>query len=551
MTHPAGISRMDRAPDHTGAAHAPAPDTVPAVLATTAAAGPDRPFLLHGERTMTYGRVERQARDLAASLRRLGIERGERLAILLPGCPEFIVAVFAAARLGVVVVPLNPRLPPLELRYRLRHSKAAAAVTPEVFEGIDYLQFAEEVLEELPELGHVITVGEEDLWYDDQIHPFEDLVSAGRGKRYPRPTLEPDDLFALLYTAGTTGKPKGVELTHGNLVVPARRTVEALEVESADRVIGVTDIFHAFSLGPAILGAASAGASIVLQERFDGEEALDLIERHRATVHYGVPTHFLTELSAQRRRPRDLATLRTGIVTGGLMGDLPLRHVREELCPNLNVAYSLTEAGSTLSMTRTADPPEKRRFTVGRPLAGVTVRVCDGDGSRLPVESLGEIRVRGPGVMRGYHRQPDSTRRHFDADGFLRTGDMGIVDEDGYLHLVGRQGDVIVVAGFDVYPREVENRIATHPAVRDAVVVGLPDDLLGEAVCACVHMVEGAMVSGEELREWCRPSLATYKIPDRIHFFDEFPELPETAAGTVGRGELARLLRAEILRPHG
>ena len=537
---------MDPAADRTRSPEGPS--TASAVLATAAATDPGRPFLLYGDRVMTYGQVEGQARDLAASLHHLGIERGERLAIVLPGCPEFVVAAFAAARLGIVAVPLNPRLPPLELRYRLRHSEAAVAVTPETFEGVDYLQFAEEVLEELPELGYVITVGEEDLWYDDQIYPFEDLVSAGRGKKCPAPDLDADDLFALLYTAGTTGKPKGVELTHGNLVRTARHTVTELGVTSTDRVIGASDIFHAFSLGPGILGTASAGASIVLQEAFDAAETLELIEQHGATVHYGVPTHFLTGLHAQRRGPRDLSSLRTGIVTGGPIGDRSLGQVREELCPNLHVAYSLTEAGSTLSMTRAEDPPEKLRFTVGRPLADVSVRVCDGDGSVLPVESLGEIRVRGPGVMRGYYRQPDNTRRHFDADRFLHTGDMGIVDEEGYLHLVGRQGDVIIKAGFDVYPREVENRIATHPAVRDVVVVGLPDELLGEAVCACVHMIEGAMVSEEELKAWCRPLLATYKVPDRVDIFDEFPV---AVTGKVGRGELARLLRAEILRRHG
>lgn len=539
---------MGRAAHRNPSPGGPSPTTAAAVLAAAAAADPTRPFLLSGDGVQTYGQVESKARDLAASLHHLGIERGERLAILLPGCPEFIVAAMAAARLGIVAVPLNPRLPPPELRYRLRHSRAVVAVTPEMFDGIDYLQFAEEVLEGLPELGYVITVGEEDLWYDDQIYPFEDLVSAGRGKRCPRPDLGADDLFALLYTAGTTGKPKGVELTHGNLVEPARQTVAELGLTSADRVIGVSDIFHAFALGPGLLGTASTRASIVLQESFDGDEALNLIERHGVTVHYGVPTHFLTELRAQRGEPRDLTSLRTGIVAGGPIRDAALRHVREELCPRLRVAYSLTEAGSVLSMTRAGDPPEKRRFTVGRPLADVAVRVCDGDGTVLPVESLGEIRVRGPGVMRGYHRQPANTRRHFDPDGFLRTGDMGIVDEDGYLHLVGRQGDVIIKAGLDVYPREVENRIATHPAVLDVVVVGLPDELLGETVCACVHTIEGAMVSAGELRAWCHPSLAAYKVPDRIHFFDEFPA---TVAGKVGRGELARLLRADIVRRHG
>ncbi len=546
MISPADTLRM-AASDRTRSAQASPPATAAAVLAESAAADPRRPFLFFDDGTMTYGQVERHARSLAASLHRLGIERGERLAILLPGCPEFVVAAMAAAKLGIVAVPMNPRLPSPELRYRLRHSQAAAAVTPELFGGIDYLQFAEEALEDLPELGYVITVGEEDLWCDDQIYQFEDLVSAGRGKECPRPDLAADDLCALLYTAGTTGKPKGVELTHGNLVRTARATVAALGVVADDCVVGASDVFHAFSLGPGLLGTAVAGASLVLQERFQAEETLELIAEHGATVHYGVPTHFLTELRAQRRDPRDLSSLRTGIVTGGSIGDPALRHVREELCPNLQVAYSLTEAGATLSMTRPEDPAEKQRFTVGRPLADVSVRVCDGDGSPLPVESLGEIRVRSPGVMRGYHRQPDNTRRHFDADGFLRTGDMGIVDEDGYLHLVGRQGDVIIKAGFDVYPREVENGIATHPAVRDVIVIGVPDELLGEAVYACVHVIEGAMVSEEELRAWCGPSLAAYKVPDRIHFFGEFPE---TGTGEAGREDLARLLRAELRRRH-
>ena len=537
---------MDRASNRAGSPEGPSPSAAAAVLAR-AAAHPGRPFLLFEDGMLTYGQVESRARALAASLHNLGIERGERLAIVLPGRPEFVIAAFAAARLGIVVVPLNPRLPEPELRYRLRHSEAAVAVTPQAFDDVDYLQFAEEALEELPELGYVVTVGDEDLWYDDQIYPFEDLISEGRGKKCPKPELAGGDLFAILYTAGTTGKPKGVELTHENLVRTASRTVQELGVASSDRVIGASDIFHAFSLGPAILGTASAGASIVLQETFDGAEALDLIEQHRATVHYGVPTHFLTELYAQRLNPRDLGSLRTGIVTGGPIGDLALRHVRDELCPNLQVAYSLTEAGSTLSMTRPDDPPEKQRFTVGRPLADVSVRVHDGDGPELPVESLGEIRVRGPGVMRGYYRQPGNTEKHFDADRYFHTGDMGIVDDDGYVHLVGRQGDVITKAGFDVYPREVENRIATHPAVRDVVVVGIPDELLGEAICACVHVIEGAIISDEELQAWCRPSLATYKVPDRVHFFDEFPV---TGTEKTERGELARLLRAEILRRH-
>jgi fatty-acyl-CoA synthase len=205
-------------------------------------------------------------------------------------------------------------------------------------------------------------------------------------------------------------------------------------------------------------------------------------------------------------------------------------------------AYSLTETASILAMAHPGDPEEKRRFTAGRPLEGTEIRVLEKDGTLLPEESLGEIAVRGPGVMRGYYRQPNETRSSVTADGFFLTGDLGIVDEEGFVHLVGRRREVIIRSGNNVYPREVEDRLHAHPAVRDVAVVGIRDELLGEAICAAVVPVEGAIVTAREIRDWCRETLAEYKVPDLVRFLDE---LPMTGTGKVRRVELARLMEAE------
>jgi fatty-acyl-CoA synthase len=285
-----------------------------------------------------------------------------------------------------------------------------------------------------------------------------------------------------------------------------------------------------------------AGASLVLQEQFEPGTALDLIEKHGVTVHYGVPTVYITEMREAEGGARNLTSLRTGIVAGAPIGDDLVRRIQKELVPDLCVAYSLTETSSTVAMTRPDDPAEKQVFTVGRPLPGTEVRILDLDGTILPEESLGEIAVRGAGVMKGYYRQPGETAQFFDEDGYFLTGDLGMVDEDGYLHIVGRRKELIIRGGFNVYPREVEDRIHAHPAVLDCAVVGLPHDVLGEQVCACLLPVEGAIITGEEVKEWCRGALADYKVPDLVRFFDSFPL---TGSGKVRRVELARMVSAE------
>lgn len=512
--------------------------SISSLLARQAEARPSAPFLLSGDAPLSYAEVERQAGALAASLANLGVGAGDRVALVLPAWPEFAIATFAAAKLHAPIVPLDPRLSTADLRYRLRHCGAKCAISAEDADGTDYLQVFEDLLVALPELEHVVTVGKEDLWHDDRIFQWEDLVSAGEGRDFSPPPDPPSALFAILYTSGVSAKPKGVELSHANVLHAAGETVAAAGVGPSDVVAGVTALFHVFGLGPGLVGTMMQGASLALQDGFDAAETLRLVERHRATVHYGVPTLFAMELDEAERRGGFPDSVRVCVASGAPVRQGLAQRVEQGFGAPLLVAYSLTEAASTLAVTRPEDPPDKRASTLGRPVADTRVRVAGDDGETLPVESVGEIWVRGPGMMRGYHRQPNETAQVLDAAGHVRTGDIGMIDAGGYIHLVGRRDDVIIRGGYNVHPSEVEDRLVGHPAVDRAAVVGVPDDVLGDAICACVVLVEGGVVTPQELREWGAATLAAYKLPDSVTFM---ADLPLTTTGKVSRVELARL----------
>jgi fatty-acyl-CoA synthase len=503
---------------------------------------PQRPFVAFEDRRLTYAQVDAQADALAAALHELGIEAGDRIALTLPNWPEFVVSAFAAARLGAVIVPLNPRFTPPELQYMLRHSESVAVVTAENWEGTDYLARFEQFLGVLPDLQYVVSVGEEDLWYDDRIHQFEDLVSSGEGRPYPRFQGSADELFAIVYTSGTMGKPKGVALTHDNLMANAALSADAVGLRADDVVFGVNTLFNVFGIGTGVLGTMAAGASLVLHEGYDPTTALDVLEREGVTVFHGVPTNFVLAINALRDGGGAAKSLRTGVVAGAPVPEDLVQRIQRELVPGIRVGYGMTETGNLVAVNTPDDPPGKQVATVGRPLPEVEVRVIDVDGSVLPVESVGEVAVRGPGVMRGYYRQPGETAQVFTPDGFFLTGDLGMVDEEGFLHIIGRRKEMIIRGGFNVYPREVEDRLHAHPAVLDVAVVGLPDEILGEVACACIVPVEGAIVTGEEIRDFCREVLADYKVPDLVRFLDGFPL---TGSGKVRRVELSRMISAE------
>ena len=516
--------------------------SVAGIISTIAGEQPRHPCLVLGERRYTYGQVDAQSTALANALYDLGIEKGDRIALNLPNWPEFVVSMLAAAKLGAVIVPMNPKYTSPELQYMLRHSEAVACVTAESWNRVDYLARFESFLGALPELQYIVSVGEDDLWYDDRIHQFEDLVSSGERRERPEFPVDPDkDIFAIVYTSGTMGKPKGVALTHTNLLTSALATAEALELQQSDVVFGVNTLFNVFGLAPGVLGTMAAGATLLLQEDMTPAEVLDVVEQEKVTVYHGVPTSFILELNEPRRGGDDWL-VRTGIIAGAPVAEELVARIKEEMVPGILIAYGMTETGSTVTITRSDDPLSKQLSTVGLPLEGTEVKVLDLDGSDLPHESIGEIAVRGPGVMQGYYRQPGETAQVFTEDGYFLTGDIGMIDEDGYLLVVGRRKEIIIRGGYNVYPREVEDRLHAHPAVLDVAIVGLPHEILGEVACACIVLVEGAIVTGDEIKDFCREALADYKVPDLVRFLDGFPM---TGSGKVRRVELARMISAE------
>jgi fatty-acyl-CoA synthase len=510
--------------------------TLASVFAQRVAEHARRTLVVAGGRTLTYGQVDARASAMAAALSELGIGIGDRVAINLPNCSEWLVALLASAKLGAVVVPVNPRLNHHERKYQLRHAEVSVVFTAEQYGGVDYLQLFEEALPDLPDLQYLVTVGHEDLWYDDRIFQFEDLLSKGEGRAVPAlDTIHDGSDLALLYTSGTMGKPKGVRLAHRAIIETALRTGEAIEVEPADRVLVSVPLFTVFGFGIA-LGTLAAGATLVLQEEFDAAGALQLIERERVTVLHGVPTMYHLLMRESTFAPGRLASLRTGVIAGAPVSDDLIRRVRR-WC-DVHVAYGSTETGPTVTVTRFDDPEEKRLTTVGRALPGVEIKAVDVlTGQLHGPEAVGEIAVRGPNVMLGYARMPSETARSFSPEGFFLTGDLGIIDEDGYLRIVGRRKETIVRGGFQIYPREVEDQLRTHPAVDEVCVIGIPHDVLGELVCACIVPVEGAVITGPEVKHFARITMADHKIPDLVRFFDVFPM---TGSGKVKRRELER-----------
>jgi fatty-acyl-CoA synthase len=510
--------------------------TLDRVLAARTGEHPERTVLVADGRALTYAQVNAKAAALAAALAELGIGASDRIAIVMPNWPEWVISLLAASKLGATVVPVNPRLSYHELKYQLRHAEVSAVVALERHHGVDYLQMFEDMIAELPDLLYLITVGGEELWYDDRIFQFEDLVSSGAGRDIPAVVVDDAHDLALMYTSGTMGKPKGVRLSHRAIVETAQHTGELLEMEPADRVLAAVPFFTLFGLG-VLIETLAAGATLVLQDEFDAVRAVALLQQERVTVMHGVPTMYQLIMRAPNFDAAAFPRLRTGIVAGAVSEEL-VRRIRR-WC-NVQLSYGLTETGPTMTMTRFGDPAEKRLTTVGRALPGVEIKAVDVvTGALHGPEAVGELAVRGPNVMQGYVRMPTETARSFSPEGFFLTGDLGIIDEEGYVRIVGRRRETIVRGGFRIYPREVEDQLRAHPAVDDVCVIGIPHDILGELVCACVVPVEGAVITGGELKAFARDTVAEYKFPDLVRFFDAFPM---TGSGKVRRRELERMV---------
>ncbi len=506
---------------------------------------PERTIAMTGDRTWSYGHVNTQASSLAAALAELGLGEGDRIAVNLPNCIEWVVSLLACAKLGAVVVPVSPRLSTVDLRYQLRHAEASAVITIERLGGIDFLQRFEDLLGDLPDLQYVVTVGDEDLWYDDRIFQFEDLVSSGAGRTVPEVAVSDDTDLAVVYTSGTMGKPKGVRLSHRAVVENAVRTCEVVEVSPDDRVFAAVPFFAVFGFS-AMIGAIASGATVVMQPVFDAAGALALIGSREVTVLHAVPTMYNLIMREESFGAGLVGSLRTGVIAGSSVSEELVKRVRR-WCDAL-VAYGLTETGPVVTITRYSDSEERRTSTAGRALPGVEVMAVDiVTGVLHGPEAVGEIAVRGASLMRGYLRMPAETARVHTPEGFFLTGDLGIIDEEGYVRIVGRRQETISRGSYQLYPQEIEDRLRTHPAIDDVCVIGVPHDVLGEQVCACIVLVEGAVITGSEIKRFAQDSMADYKVPDLVRFFDAFPM---TGSGKIRRRELARAIALDHTVSH-
>jgi fatty-acyl-CoA synthase len=536
--------------------------TVDGVLKSAAAEVPNRDALVAPFQSLrfTFAALDREVERVARGMLACGLKPGERIGIWAPNCAEWILTLFGAARAGLVLVNVNPAYRSSELKFALRLVGCRALVFAPRFKSSDYAAMLNSLIPELcsaapgrlacaafPELRVLIQLGAGRL---AGTLSFEDLMAAGdaAGKGVPalvEEQLDADRIFNIQFTSGTTGAPKGAALTHFNIVNNGFFVGEGMRLTADDRVCIPVPMYHCFGMVLGLLAAMTHGAASVLSgEGFDPLAVLETVARERCTALHGVPTMFIAELDHPRFGEFDLSSLRTGIMAGSPCPIAVMRRVIAEMhMPEVTICYGMTETSPVSFQTRPDDPLELRVGTVGRVHPHVQVKIIDADGRVTPRGAAGELLTRGYSVMRGYWDDPERTRDAIDAGGWMHTGDLAVIDEQGYCNIVGRVKDMIIRGGENVYPREIEDFLYGHPAVLDVAVVGVPDAKYGEAVCACIRLRGGMIATEEDIVEFCREQIAHYKVPRYVRFVESFPL---TISGKVQKYLIREQLRAEL-----
>jgi fatty-acyl-CoA synthase len=508
-----------------------------------------------------YAEYDRRVDSAARGLLTMGIEKGDHIAAWSTNWQQWTILQLAAARIGAVLCTVNPAYRPSELAYVLEQADITALFLISRFKTSNYYAMLREVVPELdqcdggrlrskrfPRLRWAVTfqeMPEHDMltwgqlcargWYADPA-----LLTAREAE------LSPDDPINLQYTSGTTGFPKGALLSHRNLLLNAFYLGERLRLTPSDRICVPVPFYHCFGCVIGTLASLVFGATMLVPaQHFDPLATIECMERERATVVYGVPTMFIAELDDPTFRDRDLSALRAGIMAGSPCPIELMNRVIEDMgAREMTIAYGLTEASPGVTMTHVDDPVETRVSTVGPALPGVEVKIVDEHGHSVPDGQPGELCVRGHNVMLGYYKMPDATAEAIDAEGWLHSGDVAVRESDGYFRITGRIKDMIIRGGENIYPREIEEVLFTHPDVADAQVVGVPDPVKGEELCAWIRRHASATVTADEIRDYCRARVAYFKVPRYVEFVDRFPE---TVTGKVQKFKM----REEAIRRLG
>jgi fatty-acyl-CoA synthase len=526
-------------------------ETIGENLDRTVARFGDRDALIsvHQDVHLTYAELHAAVEEIARGLLALGIEPGERVGIWSPNNAEWAILQYATAKVGAILVNVNPAYRTSELAYALAQSGVSTLVLAPHFRQADYVAMLDEVAAsgQLPQLRRRIVLG-------PQTPPgalgWDDLREAAAGAtvdqlRQREALLQFDDPINIQYTSGTTGFPKGATLSHHNILNNGLFIGEGCRYSAADRVCIPVPLYHCFDMVLGNLACTTHGAAMVYPaESFDPEATLAAVQSERCTALYGVPTMFIAELEHPRFGEFDLSSLRTGIMAGSPCPVEVMKKVQSDMhMSEVTICYGMTETSPVSFQTAPDDPVDKRVSTVGRIHPHVEAKVIDPDSGRiLPRGEPGELCTRGYLVMLGYWDNQEATAAAIDRAGWMHTGDLATVDDDGYANIVGRIKDMVIRGGENIYPREVEEFLYQHPAISDVQVVGVPDPRYGEELCAWVRLKEGQSVDGEELREWCRGQIATFKIPRYWKFVDAFPM---TVTGKVQKFKMREISIAE------
>ncbi len=516
--------------------------TIPELLAETTARLPDHTAAVFRAQNIrwSYADFSAQVDRLAGGLLHLGIGKGDRVGILSPNRAEWLLTQFATARIGAILVCINPAYRLGELDYALNKVGCAALVTSPRFKSSDYLDMLQTLAPELaqatggachavrlPALRHVIVMGGEvprGMIGFDQLCDEGGEVSTETLDAHSA-GLDPDDAINIQFTSGTTGSPKGACLSHANIVNNARFVTSTMEFTDADRLCIPVPFYHCFGMVMGTLGCVTKGATMVVPgEGFDPRDTLAAVAEERCTALYGVPTMFVNELDLPDFDTFDLSSLRTGIMAGAPCPIEVMRQVQSKMhMSQVTIAYGMTETSPVSFQSNMDDPLEQRVSSVGRIHPHVEVRIVDDTGATVPTGVQGELLTRGYSVMKGYWDDPEQTAQSIDEEGWMHTGDLATLDDEGYCAITGRVKDMILRGGENIYPREIEEFLYTHPDVSQVQVFGIPDARLGETVCAWIVPRAGAAQDAEAIRAFCKAHIAHFKVPTHIAFKTELP----------------------------
>ncbi len=511
-------------------------DTIGANLERTVARFPDRDALVsvHQKVRYTYAQFDSAINQVAQGLLTMGIQPGDRIGIWSPNCAEWTLVQYATAKLGVILVNINPAYRTHELAYVLNQSGCRMLIAATAFKTSDYVAMVDSVRSEVPALETTIFIGSPD---------WDRLLSAAADTsidavRAISALLQFDDPINIQYTSGTTGFPKGATLSHHNILNNGFFVGEGLKYTELDRICIPVPLYHCFGMVMGNLGATTHGACMVYPEAaFDPIATMKAVQDERCTSLYGVPTMFIAELGLPDFDSYDLTHLRTGIMAGSPCPVEVMKQVQERMGANeVGIAYGMTETSPVSTQTATDDSVDRRCGTVGRVLPHVEIKIVDPETGRVvPRGATGEFCTRGYSVMVRYWNNPEKTAEAIDDTSWMHTGDLAVMDDEGYVNIVGRIKDMIIRGGENVYPREIEEFLYSHPAVSDVQVIGVPDARYGEEIMAWVKLKDDAVATEDDIKAFCKGTIAHYKVPRYVKFVSEFPM---TVTGKVRKVEM-------------